>query len=119
MTPLPCLLYHKFMSREKLITLTADKPTFKEEFIAYLAQKHHKPKRHYSQALTDILEGLSDHLSKDKHVCFTGFGTFYTRMHQGGTNFSFRTKQKIAYGPFKQVAFKAGALLKQAIVGGK
>ncbi len=107
------------MPKEKLITLTADKPTFKEEFIAYLAKKHHKPKRYYSQALADILEGLSDHLSQDKHVCFTGFGTFYTRIHKGGTNFSFKTKQKTTYGSFKQVAFKAGALLKQAIAGKK
>ena len=103
------------MNREKLITLLHDKPTFKEEFTTYLAKKHHKPKRHYSQALADILDGIKDHLVEDKPVCFLGFGTFYTRLHKGGTNFSFKTKQKTAYAPFKQAAFKAGALLKQAV----
>lgn len=36
-------------------------------------------------------------------------------MHKGGTNFSFRTKQKTTYALFKQATFKAGTLLKQAI----
>ena len=96
-----------------------DSPIYKEEFITYLAKRHHKPKRHYSQALADILEGIKDHLAEDKSVCFLRFGTFYTRMHKGGTNFSFRTKQKTVYAPFKQAAFKAGSLLKQAVAGKK
>jgi nucleoid DNA-binding protein len=107
------------MNKEKLITLLHDSPTYKKEFITYLAQKHQKPKRHYSQALEDILEGIKDHLAEDKSVCFLKFGTFYTRLHKGGTNFSFRTKQKTAYAPFKQAAFKASTLLKQAVAGKK
>src|SRR5919199_1494817 len=88
---------------------------YKQDFIRSLAKKNRRPQKFYDDALTEILDGLKEELAKGKDITFLGFGTFYTRMKKGGTGMNFKTKKRVAYQPVRQVGFRVGDLLKQAV----
>lgn len=87
----------------------------KTDFIAYLAKENRRSQRHYEEAITEILYGLKEKLADGKEVRFLGFGTFYTRMHKGGTARNFKTKEPKPYKPVRLAAFRAGSILKKAV----
>ena len=87
----------------------------KQAFIRSLAKKNRRPQRYYQEALTEILDGLTEQLKAGKEVQFLGFGTFLTRKHKGGTGINFKTKKPVAYKEFRKAAFKPGNVLKHAI----
>ena len=88
---------------------------YKEEFIRSLAKKHRRSQAHYHQALTEIFDGIQEHLAKGKAITFMGFGTFYTRTKKGGKGRNFKTNQRMEYKPVRQAAFRVGSLLKKAV----
>ncbi len=102
LTPPVCLLYRNFIM-------------YKQDFIRSLAKKHRRPLSYYRTALNDILEGLTEQLKAGKEVQLLGFGTFMTRKHKGGKARNFKTGQLTEYKEYRQAAFKAGAVLKQAV----
>lgn len=87
----------------------------KEELITYLSKKYRRSKRHYQEAINEILEGIQHHLTQGKKMHLMGFGTFYTRTHKGGRSLNFKTKKSVEYKPVRQAAFRPGNLLKQAV----
>ena len=58
----------------------------KEDLIKHLSKKYRRPQKHYQEALTEILEGITDQLKQGKPVHLLGFGSFYTRMRQPSEN---------------------------------
>ena len=87
----------------------------KEELITYLSKKYRRSKRHYQEAINEILTGIQHHLADGKQVKLMGFGTFYTRMHKGGKGLNFKTKKPVDYKATRLAAFRPGNLLKQAV----
>jgi DNA-binding protein HU-beta len=87
----------------------------KGQFIRSLAKKHRRAQSHYRIAITEIFDGLQEQLASGKSVGFLGFGTFLTRVHEGGKGINFKTKKPLAYKAYRQAAFKPGILLKQAV----
>ncbi len=92
----------------------------KDELIKYLVKRNRRApggrtQVFYREALQELLEGIQYHLAQGKEVSFLGFGTFYTRMHKGGKGRNFKTGKAVEYKPVRLVAFRPGALLKQAV----
>ena len=87
----------------------------KDRFIRFLAKKNRRPQSHYDTAIAEIFDGLQEQLSQGKDVRFLGFGTFYTRMHKGGTARNFKKKEPLEYKPVRLAAFRPGSLLKKAV----
>src|SRR4051812_8202502 len=87
----------------------------KEELIRYLAKKHRRSQQYYREALSEILDGIQEQLAKGKSIHFMGFGSFYTRMKKGGKAHNFKTNKPMEYKAVRQVAFRVGNLLKQAV----
>jgi len=91
---------------------------YKETFIRRVAQKNQKPQKtqqFYNEVLTDLLAGIKQELAAGREVHFPGFGTFYTRIHQGGKARNFKTKEIMEYPAVRIPAFRPGSLLKQAV----
>ncbi len=87
----------------------------KQAFIRALAKKNRRPQRYYQETLTEILNGLREKLADGKAVSLLGFGTFYTRKHQGGKGKNFKTGEDITFKEYRQAAFRPGSLLKQTV----
>jgi DNA-binding protein HU-beta len=87
----------------------------KEELIKYLSKKHRRPQSHYQEAITEIFDGIKHHLAEGKVFQLLGFGTFYTRIRQGGKGLNFQTNKPIEYKAVRIAAFRPGALLKKAV----
>jgi len=73
-----------------------------------------------SKALTDkivgaTLEAITSALKKGEKVQFTGFGTFEVRSRAARAGTNPLTGEKLRIPASKVPAFKAGALLKQAV----
>src|SRR5712691_373574 len=95
-------------------------PMHKDELIKYLVKRNRRApggrtQVFYREALQELLEGIQYHLAQGKEITFLGFGTFYTRMHKGGKGRNFKTGKVVEYKPVRLVAFRPGALLKQAV----
>ncbi len=87
----------------------------KEDLIKKLTKKYRRPQQFYRDALNEILDGVQEQLAQGKNVTLMGFGTFYTRMHRGGKGMNFKTKKPMEYKAVRQVAFRPGNILKQAV----
>ena len=89
----------------------------KQALIRHLAKKNRRPQSHYSTAINEIFEGISEQLVQGKQVTLIGFGTFYTRMRKPGTLFNVRTKQKMQVPALRQAQFRPGDVLKRSVRG--
>jgi DNA-binding protein HU-beta len=90
----------------------------KRSFLKRVVQKHQKPQitqKVYRQVLTELLTSIQQELAAGRSVSFLGFGTFYTRMHKGGSGRNFKTGKPIEYKAVRIPAFRPGSLLKQAV----
>ncbi len=87
----------------------------KTDLVKHLGKKNRRSQEHYQTALNEILEGIQEQLSQGKEVILTGFGTFYTRRRKGGKGMNFKTRKPMEYQAVRQVAFRVGNLLKQAV----
>ena len=87
----------------------------KEDLVKHLSKKYRRPQKHYQEALTEILEGITDQLKQGKPVHLLGFGSFYTRMRQPGRGRNFKTNERITIPEVRLAAFRPGTLLKQAV----
>ena len=90
----------------------------KGTFIKRVVQQNRKPQltqQLYNKVLNDLLTGIRQELAAGRKVQFLGFGTFYTRMHKGGTGRNFKTGKKVEYKAVRIPAFHPGSPLKQAV----
>ncbi len=87
----------------------------KTDLVKHLAKKNRRSQEHYQIALNEILVGIQEQLAQGKEVALTGFGTFYTRHRKGGKGMNFKTRKPMEYQAVRQVAFRVGILLKQAV----
>jgi len=87
----------------------------KEDLIKHLSKKYRRSQKHYQEALTEILEGITDQLKQGKPVHLLGFGSFYTRMRQPSKGRNFKTKELITIPEVRLAAFRPGKLLKLAV----
>ena len=91
---------------------------FKGIFIKQVARKNKKPQltqQLYNKVLNDLLTGIRQELAAGREVSFLGFGTFYTRIHKGGTGRNFKTGKPVQYKAVRIPAFHPGSPLKQAV----
>jgi len=87
-------------------------------FIKKVSQQNRKPhltQRLYNKVLNDLLAGIRQELAAGRKVSFLGFGTFYTRIHKGGTGRNFKTKKPVEYKAVRVPAFHPGSLLKKEV----
>ncbi len=101
LTTVPCLFY--------------DGTMHKEELVKQLSKKYRRSQKHYQEALTEILEEITDQLKQGKPVHLLGFGSFYTRMRKPSTGRNFKTKEPLTIPEVRLAAFRPGKLLKQAV----
>jgi DNA-binding protein HU-beta len=90
----------------------------KTSFIKRVSQKNKKPQltmRVYNLVLKELLTGIQSELAAGRKVQLLGFGTFYTRVHKGGTGRNFKTNKPMEYKAVRLPAFRPGSLLKKAV----
>lgn len=90
----------------------------KTSFVKRVAEKNRKQqltKRVYNEVLKELLTGIQSELAAGRKVQFLGFGTFYSRVHKGGTGRNFKTKKPMEYKAVRIPAFRPGSLLKKAV----
>lgn len=88
---------------------------FTTDLIRYLARTHGRTQAHYRQALTELLEGITEQLTYGHRVQLTGFGSFYTREQPAGKVRNLQTGRALAVPARRVAAFRVGELLKQTV----
>ena len=88
----------------------------KKDFVAQLAERTGSTKKAAGENLDSVLELIVDTLSAGEDVRFVGFGNFVTKYSEGRVGHNPKTGDKIDI-PGKTVSrFKAGKVLKEAVV---
>ena len=87
----------------------------KTELVSSIAEKAGLTKKDAEQAVTALVETITEALKADDKVALVGFGTFEVRERSERTGLNPRTKEKITIPATKVPAFKAGQALKDAV----
>jgi DNA-binding protein HU-beta len=85
------------------------------DLIRHLAKANRRPQAHYRSALSEILDGITQHLDVGHTLTLTGFGTFYTRIRPAGVLTNLATKKRMTVAPRRVAAFRVGELLKTMV----
>ena len=91
----------------------------RKELIDELAAKIGCSKADAERGLGAMLDIISDTLKKGESLSLVGFGTFEVRSRAARTGRNPKTGEELKIGASKVPAFKAGAVLKAAVNGGK
>ena len=87
----------------------------KGDLIAFVKQKTNLSKDNCEQAVNAVFEGISEALCAKENAVFVGFGSFVTvnRPERDGRNP--RTGEKLIIKATRQVRFRPGKALKEAL----
>ncbi len=88
----------------------------KENLISSMAELSGLTKVDTTRALTAFIQAVEQALKADKEVRLTGFGTFSVAKRPARTGRNPRTGEAIKIAASKSPKFKAGNVLKKAIV---
>ena len=103
-----------------LLTITIGNPSMnRKELIDALATRTNSSKADAERALGALLDIISDTLKTGDSISLVGFGTFEVRSRAARTGRNPKTGEELKIGASKVPAFKAGAVLKAAVNGGK
>ena len=91
----------------------------RKELIDALAARTDCTKTDADRAIGALLDIISDTLKKGESLSLVGFGTFEVRSRAARTGRNPKTGEELKIGASKVPAFKAGAVLKAAVNGGK
>ncbi|MCD8498888.1 MAG: HU family DNA-binding protein [Clostridia bacterium] len=89
----------------------------KTDLIDAVAKSTKLSKKDSENAITAVLDSISDALSKDDKVVLVGFGTFEVRKRAARKGRNPSTKQEIKIPESKAPVFKAGKGLKDKVNG--
>ncbi len=87
----------------------------KQELIALVAEKADLSKKESEAAVSAIIDGITNTLSKGEKVQLVGFGTFEVRQRQAREGRNPSTGETIKIAAQKVPAFKAGKALKDQV----
>lgn len=87
----------------------------KADLTDAIAEKAGLSKVQAKAALDAMTEAISDHLTRGDKVTLTGFGSFEVRERKARTGVKPGTSERIEIPASKAPAFKAGAVLKNAV----
>lgn len=87
----------------------------KPELVELVAEKAGIAKKDSEKAVTAILDGITDALSRGDKVQLVGFGTFEVRQRQAREGRNPSTGETIKIAAQKVLAFKAGKALKDRV----
>ena len=87
----------------------------KTDLISAVAQKAEITKKDSEQAVTAVIEAITEALQKGDKVQLVGFGTFEVKTRGERMGINPRTKEKMKISASKLPSFKAGKALKDAI----
>jgi DNA-binding protein HU-beta len=88
---------------------------YKGELVRKVAKEQRLSQRIVNDALTTALRMIQQALAQGQKVTFPGFGTLYTRKQAGGKVKHIQTGKDMTFPARTVAAFRAGALLKQAV----
>lgn len=89
----------------------------KTELVAEVAQRANLNKKEAEDAVTAILDAISDALAEEDKVQLVGFGSFEVKHRAERMGRNPRTKEEIPIPASKIPSFKAGKALKDAVSG--
>lgn len=89
----------------------------KTELIAEVAQRANLNKKEAEDAVTALLDTISDALAEEDRVQLVGFGSFEVKYRGERIGRNPRTKEEITIAASKIPSFKAGKALKDAVAG--
>jgi DNA-binding protein HU-beta len=87
----------------------------KPELVEKVAAATKQPKTVVDAVIGAALDAIVGALKKGDKVQFVGFGTFEVRNRPARMGTNPRTREKVKIAATKAPAFKAGAVLKQAV----
>ncbi|ACM61579.1 DNA-binding protein HU-beta [Caldicellulosiruptor bescii] len=90
----------------------------KEELIKAMSQKSGLTKKDSEKALNALIESIQEALSKGEKIQLVGFGSFEVRQRAERKGRNPQTREEIIIPATKVPVFKAGKMLKQAVVTG-
>ncbi len=88
---------------------------YKNDIVRKVAQDTRLSQRVVNDAVTSLVNVVSQALSEGKTVTIPGFGTFYTSGRSEGTVRHIRTGETITVPARRVAAFRVGTLLKQRV----
>lgn len=88
----------------------------KAELISNVAEKTELTKKDSEKAVSAVLESIEEALSKGDKVQLVGFGTFEIRERAARKGRNPQTGEEINIAAARVPVFKAGKLLKDAVV---
>jgi DNA-binding protein HU-beta len=89
----------------------------KNDLVAYVAEQAGLNRAQAAQAIDAVFDGLQSSLSKGDEVRLVGFGTFSVASRAASEGRNPRTGEAIKIAASKQVKFKSGKGLKDAVNG--
>jgi DNA-binding protein HU-beta len=92
---------------------------YKTDLIQQVAKRTRLSQREVADVVTASLEAIQKSLQKGQRAQLSGFGTFYTRERPKAQARNFVTGQLIEVPAMQLPGFRAGAILRSAIRGGK
>ncbi len=87
----------------------------KAELISAVAEKSGLTKKDSDQAVTSMIETITETLARGETVSLVGFGTFEVRERAARQGINPRTQEPMPIPASKLPAFKAGKALKDAV----
>jgi nucleoid DNA-binding protein len=87
----------------------------KAELTEIVAEKTNLPKAKSNEVISNILDEITNALSRNESVNLVGFGSFSQRHRTARTGRSPKTGEAIQISASNSVGFKAGKALKDAI----
>ncbi len=87
----------------------------KTELVAEVAQRANLGKKEAEDAVTAILDAITDALAEEDKVQLVGFGSFEVKHRAERMGRNPRTKEEIPIPASKIPSFKAGKALKDAV----
>jgi DNA-binding protein HU-beta len=86
-----------------------------QQLVDTISERTGLPKTQAKQAVSAVLEAMSEQLAGGNRIQLSGFGTFDVRERSARQGMNPKTKEKMTIPASKAVGFRAGAQLKQRI----
>ena len=87
----------------------------KTEFIKYIAEKHDIQQKEAKKVMDMFIDSVTDALREGNEVTLVGFGNFTVSSIEARAGRNPKTGEVIQIPSYKQVRFKVGQTLKNAV----